>query len=73
MTREAAMVIRYLNHRGIYLYYSGTDNKGEPEFGTIEDARVFTRASAQRIMALCLQQDFDVELITFTDSLRVVS
>lgn len=70
--RESAMVIRYLDHKGRYLYYAGTDNRGEPEFGTIEDARVFTRQSAQKIMALCMQHDYDVELITFTDSLRVV-
>ena len=73
MERETQMVIRYLAHSGKYEYYSGTNNKGEAEFGTIEDARIFTATSAQRIMALCMSQDFDVELITYSDSLRVVA
>ena len=73
MERETQMVIRYLAHNGEYKYYSGTDNRGEPEFGTIEDARIFTSSTAKRIMALCMSQDFDVELITYSDSLRVVA
>jgi hypothetical protein len=73
MEREIQMVIRYLAHDGTYKYYLGTDNRGEPEFGTIEDARIFTASSAKRIMALCMSHDFDVELITYSDSLRVVA
>jgi hypothetical protein len=73
MERETAMVIRYLDHAGVYQYYFGTSHRGEPEFGTIEDARIFTQMSAQRIMALCISHDYDVELVTATDSLRAVS
>jgi len=71
MQREEKMVIRYLDHRGRYRYYHGTDDRGGALFSDIEDARFFTQTSAQRIMALCMSQDFDVELITYRDSMRV--
>ena len=73
MEREQQMVIRYLDHTGAYQYYYGTDSKGDPLFGTIEDARIFTRSTAKRIQALCMMHDYDVELVTYTDSLRVVA
>ena len=73
MEREAQMVIRYLDHTEGYVYYYGTDMHGQAMFGTIEDARIFTASAAKRIMALCISQEYDVELITYTDSLRVVA
>lgn len=72
MERPSQMVIRYLSHSGEILYYHGTDNAGITLFSSIEDARFFDRVSGQRIMALCLSQDFDVELVTYLDSMRVV-
>lgn len=72
MERPSQMVIRYLSHSGEILYYHSTDNSGIALFSTIEDARFFDLMSGQRIMALCLSQDFDVELVSYLDSMRVV-
>lgn len=70
--RPTCMVIRYLDHRGRQRYYHGTDHLGGALFDDIENARFFDMQSAQKIMALCLSQDFDVELVPYRESMRCV-
>lgn len=56
-------VIRHLNHAGDYVYCTGTDANGDPQWGPPEDARVWVSAqAAARMTALCVQAGYDVEV-----------
>lgn len=60
---STAVVIRYLDHHGDYLYLSGTDNAGGVLWATdTGGALLMDEARAQRLIQLCLAQGFDAEV-----------
>lgn len=58
------MIIRFLDHSGVYQYFTGTDNQGEPQWAA-ESNKAFVfevEVTAQKIAQRCVQQGHDVEI-----------
>lgn len=58
------MIIRFLDHSGIYQYFTGTDNQGSPQWAVDANAAfVFeSESTAQKVAQRCVQIGHDVEI-----------
>ena len=60
------MILRYLAHDGVHYYFTGTDGSGDPQWTTTPSAAFLytSEAAATRMMARCIMDGLDMELVT---------